>query len=170
MSVSRRREARVLDATETALVQRSHRPELAEVDDTGLAELTRLLRDRRDRARDVSRRQRREVRGKAAPSGTRPATDNTGNREKAAVLAAAVKRVSKESERRRVAGARHNLASSARRALAMKAAAGNPADNRPSSQTANDGMQSIPNRKDAPSGAVNQEGQEIAMRRGGGPR
>lgn len=67
MSVSRRREARVLDATETALVQRSHRPELAEVDDTGLAELTRLLRDRRDRARDVSRRQRREVRGKAAP-------------------------------------------------------------------------------------------------------
>ncbi|MGU3407212.1 hypothetical protein [Methylobacterium brachiatum] len=101
MSVSSRQEARLLSADEADLVARSHHPSLREADDTGLAELITRLRERRDRARDVSRRQRRELRGKAAPSGARPVTDNTGTRQKAALLAAAVKRASKESERRR---------------------------------------------------------------------
>jgi len=170
MSVSRRREERLLDAGETELVKRSHHPELDAEDDKALPDLIRLLRERRDRARDVSRRQRRELRGKAAPSGVNPASDNSGTREKAALLAAAVKRVSKEHERRRNADARGRTVSGARRALALKRAAGNPADGRPSSRTANEGMNPVPNERNAPSGAVNQEGQEIAMRRGGGPR
>lgn len=160
MSVSRRREQRLLDATEAELVGRSHRPDLGTVGDTQLSELIRLLRERRDRARDVSRRQRREVRGKAAPSGARPASDNTGTREKAALLAAAVKRVSKEQERRRSTTATHS-----RRALAMKKAV-----SRPTTRASNEGMRSIPDETRAPSGALNEEGQEIAMRRSGGPR
>ncbi|WP_027174174.1 hypothetical protein [Methylobacterium sp. 10] len=170
MSVSRRREARLLDARENDLVGRSHRPGLDAVDDAGLSDLIRLLRERRDRARDVSRRQRREVRGKSAPSIAHPATDNSGTREKAALLAAAVKRASKESERRRNARARSKTVSGARRALALKQAANDPHENRPSSRTANNGMMPVPNETIAPSGALNQEGQEIAMRRGGGPR
>ncbi len=170
MSVSRRREARLLDGSEGDLVGRSHQPDLGRADAASLSELIRLLRERRDRARDLSRRQRREIRGKAAPSGAQPATDNSGTREKAAVLAAAVKRVSKESERRRVAEARNRTVSGSRRALAMKQAAGDPAAHRPSSRTSHDGMHSVPNAGIAPSGALDQEGQEIAMRRGGGPR
>ncbi len=170
MSVSRRHETRLLDQSERDLVGRSRRPDLDTVDDAGLSELLRLLRERRDRARDVARRQRREVRGKAAPSGARPATDNAGTREKAALLAAAVKRVGKESERRRSAGARNRTVSGARRALALKRAAGDPAANRPASRTSHAGMASVPNENAPPSGALDREGQEIAMRRGGGPR
>lgn len=170
MSVSRRREARLLDAGESELVGRSHRPGLDAESDAGLSELVRLLRDRRDRARDVARRQRREFRGKAAPSGTRAATDNAGTREKAAVLAAAVKRVSKESERRRHADARGRTVSGARRALAMKNAARDQGAARPETHRSDDGMHSVPNESAAPSGALDSQGQEIAMRRGGGPR
>ena len=165
MSVSRRREQRLLDTNEAELVARSHRPDLSAAGDAQISELIRLLRERRDRARDVSRRQRREVRGKAAPSGSRPAADNSGTREKAALLAAAVKRVSKERERRRNTTATHS-----RRALAMKRAAGDPAEGRPTSRTSNEGMHPISDETRAPSGALNEEGQEIAMRRGGGPR
>lgn len=170
MSVARRREKRFLDANEGELVDRSHQPALGRTDDAGLSELMRLLRERRDRARDVSHRQRREVRGKAAPSGTRAASDDSGTRRKAGLLAAAVKRVSKESHRRQATEARAATMSGARRALAMKTAAGDPAANRPSSRTAHEGMPSIPNETAAPSGALDREGQEIAMRRGGGPR
>lgn len=165
MSVSRRREQRLLDTNEADLVARSHRPHLSAEGDAEISELIRLLRERRDRARDVSRRQRREVRGKAAPSGTRPASDNSGTREKAALLAAAVKRVSRERERRRSTTASH-----ARRALAMKRAAGDPAANRPTSRASNEGMRSLSDDTRAPSGALNEEGQDIARRRGGGPR
>ncbi len=97
-SVSRRREARPLESGETELVARSLRPGLDAEDDAGPGELIRLLRDR---ARDVARRQRREVRAEAAPSGNRPATNNAGTREKAALPAVAVKCVSRERECRR---------------------------------------------------------------------
>jgi hypothetical protein len=165
MSVSRRREQRLLDTTEAALIARSHQPDLSTAGDAQISELIGLLRERRDRARDVSRRQRREARGKAAPSGTRPASDNSGTREKAALLAAAVKRVSKERERRRSTTASH-----ARRALSTKRAAGDPAANRPTSRTAKEGMRSLSDDTRAPSGALDEEGQDIARRRGGGPR
>jgi hypothetical protein len=170
MSISSRQEARLLSADEADLVARSHHPSLRETDETGLAELIARLRERRDRARDVSRRQRRELRGKAAPSGTRPATDNTGTRQKAALLAAAVKRASKESERRRNAQARGSLVATSRRALALKQAAGDRTAGRPASRTANAGMNLVPNENLAPSGALDSQGQEVAMRRGGGPR
>ncbi|WP_204270263.1 hypothetical protein, partial [Klebsiella aerogenes] len=80
------------------------------------------------------------------------AADNTGTREKAAVLAAAVKRVSKEQERRR-----KTTATSARRALAMRREAGDPAAGRPATRSAGEGMRSIPDETRAPSGALNEE-------------
>lgn len=170
MSVSSRQEARLLSADEADLVARSHHPKLRDADDGGLADLIDRLRERRDRARDMSRRQRRELRGKAAPSGARPATDDTGTRQKAALLSAAVKRASKESERRRSAQARGSLVSKSRRALALKQAAGDRTSGRPSSRTAGAGMNPVPNEGLAPSGALDSQGQEVAMRRGGGPR
>jgi hypothetical protein len=86
------------------------------------------------------------------------------------LLGSAVKRANKERERRRAAEARDTLVSHARRALALRRKAGDPSASRPDSRTAHEGMTPIPNESLAPSGAIQQEGQEIAMRRGGGPR
>lgn len=170
MSVSSRQEARLLTADEAELVAQTHHPRIQAIPDTDLLDLLRRLRERRDRARGIAQRQRREIRGRAAPSGTRPASDDAGSREKAALLAAAVKRANKEHERRRTQAARGSLVASARRALALKRAAGDPAAGRPTARTAREGMHPVPNTAEAPSGALRQEGQEIAMRRGGGPR
>lgn len=170
MSQSRRHEDRLLDAGERDLVARTRHPALGSEAESGLGELVSLLRERRDRALDVSRRQRREMRGKAAPSGAEPAKDNAGTREKAAALAAALKRVGKERERRRVADAKGSLVANARKALATKRQAGSASAGRPVSRTADEGMRNLPNEGQPPSGALNQEGQEVAMRRGGGPR
>ena len=81
------------------------------------------------------------------------------------MLAAALKRTSKERERRRVSGARQELVSNARRALAMKHAAGDPAADRPSSRTADEGMQAVPNDGIAPSGALDAEGHRPVLER-----
>ena len=100
MGRSRKVEERVLDKDEKELVAQSHHPALKGVADGELSKLVGLLRERRDRALDISKRQRREMRRKAAPAGATPASDNSGSREKAAVLAAALKRVNKERDRR----------------------------------------------------------------------
>jgi hypothetical protein len=171
MSISSRQEARLLSADEVDLVARSHHPRLREADDTGLADLIGRLRERRDRARDVSRRQRRELRGKAAPSGVRPATDNTGTREKAALLAAAVKRASKESERRRNAQARGSLVATSRRALALKQAAGDRTAGRPAVHPhRRSGDEPDPEPKPRSVRCPGQPGARSRLRRGGGPR
>lgn len=165
MSRTRRDEARLLSRDEHELVDQTHHPSMQSLSDSDLSDLVKRLRERRDRARDVSRQQRREVRGKAAPSGTRPASDNSGTREKGALLAAALKRASKENERRRHAAARSALTGNARRALAMKRAAGDPAANRPSSRRADEGMQPVPNQGIAASGALDAEGHRPVLER-----
>ncbi len=101
MSRSRKEEARFLSKDEQEFVAKSHHPEVQEVSDSDLSDLVTHLRERRDRARDIAQRQRREMRGKSAPAGAKKAADNTGSREKAAVISAALKRANKESERRR---------------------------------------------------------------------
>lgn len=170
LTISSRQEARLLTADEAELVGRSHHPRIQDVATRDLDDLIRRLRERRDRARGIAHRQRREMRGRASPAGARPAADDTGSRHKAALLASAVKRASKERERRRAAEARGGLVFHARRALALRREAGDPASGRPDSRTAHEGMNPVPNESEAPSGALRQEGQEIAMRRGGGPR
>ena len=165
MSRTRRDEARLLNSHEHELVQQTRHPAVRNLSDSDLSDLIKRLREQRDRARDVARQQRREVRGKASPSGTRPATDNSGTTEKGALLAAALKRIGKEKERRRISGARQELPSNARRALAMKQAAGDPATDRPSSRTAGEGMQAVTNDSVAPSGALDAEGHRPVLER-----
>ena len=101
MAQTRREEARLLSADERELVAQTHQPAIKELGHSELGDLLVRLRDRRDRARDISRQQRREMRGKAPPSGATRAADNTGSRAKGQLLAAAVKRLNKEVERRR---------------------------------------------------------------------
>ena len=77
-----------------------------DLDEDTLRSLIKLLRERRDRASDIARRQRREMRGKAQPTGSRPATDDSGTRIKRQILAGALKRANKERQRRRYQAAR----------------------------------------------------------------
>jgi len=100
MARSRRTEQRALDKDELAFVEKSHHPAIKELSDKDLADLIRQLRDRRDKARDIASQQRREMRGKSAPAGAKPAADNSGTKEKLAILAAALKRANKERDRR----------------------------------------------------------------------
>ena len=142
MARTRREEDRLLSANERELVTQAHQPEVKALPDNALADLLQRVRDRRDRARDIAKRQRCEMRGRTAPAGAPPAPDNAAWQAKGQVLAAAVKRVNKEMQRRRTAAARQELIANARKALAMRQAAGEP--ERPSSRSADEGMHPSP--------------------------
>ncbi|MDO8883755.1 MAG: hypothetical protein U0934_08970 [Pseudotabrizicola sp.] len=90
---------RLLDQDEAKLVEAA-RGDLAEMSASDLSDTLQRLRDRRDRARDLANRQRREARGKADPSGVNPATHNAGSEGKARVLGLALDLVAQERQRR----------------------------------------------------------------------
>jgi len=145
MAISRKDEARFLDKDEAALVEKSRHPEIGNLDDKALASTIKLIRERRDRAREIGQRQRREMRGKARPQGAKAAGDNAGTKQKMAVLAQALKRLNSEQTRRREHSARNATASGMKRAMETKAAATAP--KRPKSKTADRGMKSVPNKQ-----------------------
>lgn len=120
MAITRKEEARALNADERELVEKSHHPALQELSDEALASLVKLVRQRRERARTQAEQRRRELRGKAAARGATPSTAEEGSRLKVAVLAMAVRRLNSEVERRRRMKAKVSLVSNAKKALAMK--------------------------------------------------
>jgi hypothetical protein len=145
MARSVKQERRLLGADELTLVEKTHHPALGLLPNRDLAELRKLVRERRDRAQTIVARQRRELRGKAAPKGARAATDDSGTREKRDVLAAAIQRLNKEVTRRQAKAARQALIDGAKRALELRRA--NEANaTRPAGRTANEGI----NPKSAP--------------------
>ena len=101
MARTRKDEQRLLSPDEFQLAHQTRHPAIKLVGDSDLSSLKRRLREQRDRASDIAKRQRREMRGKSAPTGQKAATDSTGTLRKRDVLAAALKRANKESERRR---------------------------------------------------------------------
>ncbi|WP_181708807.1 hypothetical protein [Chthonobacter rhizosphaerae] len=129
---------------EASLVKQSHYPQLAELADDDIRQLLDQLRERRSRARNIASQQRRELRGKSAPVGIRPATDDAGSREKLTLLAAAVQRVNKEQSRRGAFAARAELIGNAERALELRRSAFRSHHPRPS-RTASKGMRAKPN-------------------------
>lgn len=165
MSRTRTEDQRLLTQDELLLVDQTRHPVVKTIAESELASLVAALRQRRDRARDVANRQRREMRGKADPSGLRAAADDAGSRGKLGLLAAALKRANKEHARRKSEAARTDLATNARRALASKKAADARAPERPSSRAASEGMRAIPNEGMAVSGALEQEGQRPVLER-----
>lgn len=133
MAQTRRDEERLLTSDEHGIVAHTHHPALGTISDADLSDLVKRLRDRRDRAQDIARQQRREMRGKAAPAGARAATDNSGTKEKGALLSAALKRANKEGTRRRRRTPKPNSLGNAERALKMAQACGEN-ENRPERQ------------------------------------
>ncbi|MBM3606370.1 MAG: hypothetical protein FJX25_17095 [Alphaproteobacteria bacterium] len=96
-------EQRALSRDELELADQSRQPTLGHLSDRGLSDLVSRLRDRRNRARDISDRQGREARGKADPAGISPAGGNEGTRSKADYLTAALDRAMAERDRRQSA-------------------------------------------------------------------
>ncbi|WP_029007868.1 hypothetical protein [Azospirillum halopraeferens] len=149
MSVPMATEKRMLTANEFEAVRKTHYPDICAMGRDDLVETAKLLREYRNKARDVSRRQRREMRGKADPRGARPAADNTGTSMKKQIFASALKRLNSEIRRADEASARAAATQSdlARRALELKRA--NRVRHHPSAgRTAGRGMS--PNTSDAP--------------------
>jgi len=99
MSLPTSTERRILTEQEFAAVARSHYPEICGLEKPALIEVARRLREFRDKARDVVRGRRRELRGKAEPRGATPAAPEAGLSLKKEVFSAALKRVNKEIAR-----------------------------------------------------------------------
>ena len=132
-------ERRWLSADELALVEKTRHPALGLLADRDLTELRKLVRERRDRARDIAARQRRELRGKAPPKGAQPATSDAGTREKRDVLAA-LKRINTEEARRQAKAAKAELVGSANRAIELRRAAEAKTIRPEAGQTAHEGF------------------------------
>jgi hypothetical protein len=146
MSVSQSEEKRLLTADEFQTVSRTHFPQIRELTRQDLAELVRRLRDHRDKARDIARQQRREMRGKSEPRGARPAADNTGTAMKSQIFASAVKRVNREIARLEQAGRRSVQVDKSRLALQLKQA-NTKRDHPKPGRTASSGMRSKPSQE-----------------------
>jgi hypothetical protein len=120
MARSPKQEARALTADERDLVAKSRPPAIKALTDVQLATLLKRTRERRNRARTVADRQRREMRGKAAARGAAPSKADEGSQLKQSVLTTALERFGTETQRRRSVKAKTSLVASAKKALAQK--------------------------------------------------
>jgi hypothetical protein len=120
VAISRKEEARALNAEERILVEKSHHPVLQDLVDVELSDLVKRAREQRDKAQTEANRRRREMRGKAAPKGTAASTEDGGSQLKVAVLAMTMRRLNNEIERRRRLAASIALVENARKVLALK--------------------------------------------------
>ena len=124
MAMTPKQEARALSVDERELVEMSRPPALRVLTDKQLATLLKRMRVGRDKARTVSERQRRELRGKATARGAKPVRDDEGSKLKLSILSAALRRLETETARRDRVQAKSALVESARKALALKQKAG----------------------------------------------
>ena len=148
MAITRKQEARALNADERELVEKSHHPVLQELSDEGLCDLAKLMRERREKATAQANQRRREMRGKGTPRGANPSKADEGSQLKLAVLAMAMRRLNNELERRRRMVASVSMVESARRALAMKQASEQTGDSAPfNSRHAHQGMRNLANQR-----------------------
>lgn len=122
MGMSSATERRALSNAEFDLVRQTRHPAVRGLSRDQLDNVVRRLREQRDRVRDISRRQRRELRGKSEPRGAVAASDDSGSRLKAQVLANALTRAKDELARHAQAGKRARHTGFMREALDRKRA------------------------------------------------
>jgi hypothetical protein len=170
-------EARLLSAAELEVVNASRPPAMEQASDEQLKVLAQRLRRARHRAKDIAARQKREMRGKAHPKGTKPTRDNTGTLAKAQVLGEAIERVEEElSRRENLTTATTTQADLSRHALELKLS--HPAPPHPGSgPSASKGKKSKERQKPLRVGAskgeagrVSQEGKVAQARKDSGDR
>jgi hypothetical protein len=169
--------ARLLSAAELEAVKATRPPAIEQASDEQLKVLAQRLRRARDRVKDIGARQKREMRGKAHPRGTKATRDNRGTLAKAQVLKEAIERVEKERSRREnLTTATTTQADLSRHALELKLS--HPAPRHPSSgRSASEGMKPKVRQKPLRVGAskgevgrVSQEGKVAQARKDSGDR
>lgn len=131
MAITPRQEARALSTDERELVGKSRPPIVRALTDSQLATLVKRIRVRRDKAKTVAERQRREMRGKTRPRGAKASRDDEGSQLKVTVLSTALRRLETETSRRQRVSAKRSLVASAKKALALKQKAGGAAPKKP---------------------------------------
>ena len=121
MSPRARLKVRHLKPAEFDIVKTTRHPDIKQLSDGELKIVAQRLRRARDRAKDISAQQKREMRGKADPRRTKRARHHTGQLAKAQVLRKAIQRVEAEMGRREnVAAATPTQAELSQRALKLK--------------------------------------------------
>ncbi len=145
MSLPCKFERSLLDHEEFERIRDTHHPYIYDLDTDKLRDLQLMLRDMRGKERTLARQKQRQARGKAEErGGSFPGTAKLPQQRKQ-VFAAAVKRVNKELKRQRKIETKAVNVEAAKRALRMRREASY--QHWPSSQTAGEGMASLPNRK-----------------------
>lgn len=134
MAITPRQEARALSTDERELVHKSRGPAVRSLTDSQLSTLVKRMRVRRDKAKTVAERQRREMRGKVRARGAKPSRDDEGSQIKLSVLSTALGRLETEATRRQRVKAKTALVASAKKALAQKQKAGRTATKKPASR------------------------------------
>jgi hypothetical protein len=142
MSLSCRFERSLINREEYEVIRITHHPAIYEVEREGLQAARNHLRSLQEKERTFARQNRRTARGKAeSRGGSFPGTHEGPTRRKQ-VFASAVKRISKELDRRTKIEARTSNVEAARKALALRRTANFSA--RPAAgDTANPGMQAL---------------------------
>lgn len=140
MSISRTQERKILAKDEFELVQDSHHPEVEKLSLEELQELVKRIRKERDKARDIARQQRREMRGKADARGATPAQGNAGTVVKKQVFANALKRANSQLSRLQFKQRKQANIEAMQQALANKKAANANKVKVASGRTANKGI------------------------------
>jgi hypothetical protein len=170
-------EGRLLKAAELDIVNASRRPEIEQLSVEQLKVVAQRLRRAHDRAKDISARQKREMRGKTAPRGTKPTQDNRCTLAKAQVLREAIERVEVELGRREnMTTATPTQVELSRHALELKLSHHAPTHPDPG-RTASEGMRPKERQKPlriGPSkgevGRVSQQGNVAQVRKDSGNR
>ncbi|MEH6663357.1 MAG: hypothetical protein V7678_00775 [Brevundimonas sp.] len=157
MARSRKADERYLDKDERELCERARQPALREMKKDDLVDLARRLRERRNRARDIARDQRR-----SASRGGKPVEGETGSDRKKALLSAGMKRVNRELDRRRAGDRSAAATANLKKALKRKRAS---QWSGPAYRNAKEGLNPTPNTGIAPSGALDAEGHEPVLQR-----
>jgi hypothetical protein len=96
MSANSESENRLLDASELEIVGATRSPTIEQLSMEQLKALAHRLRQAHGRAKDISVRQQREIRGKVDSRGPKRVQDNTGSLAKVQVLFEAIQRVDEE--------------------------------------------------------------------------
>lgn len=120
MAITKKQELRALSADERELIDLSGARVVKALTDAQLSSLVKRTRTRRDRARTLAERQRREMRGKSRARGATPVKADDGSQLKLAILTAALARLDAETARRGQVKAKAALVASAKKALSLK--------------------------------------------------
>ncbi|MDQ0349860.1 hypothetical protein [Ancylobacter vacuolatus] len=145
MSLTNKAERSLISHEEYEIVRLTHHPDIYDVAGEDLQATRKRLRDLQEKERTLAREKRRISRGKAEPrGGSFPGTQERPSQRKQ-VFAAAVKRLSREIDRRARIAARAPQAEIAERALAMRRENFNASH--AAADTANEGMQVIASRR-----------------------